>query len=139
MRIGARHPWGKRHATVDLELVVDTDLHEAETREQSKWGCSTGPRTVIYIWILTYQLVSLAAWKRNRTNLSYSCRTTSQASITTPILVLILAHRPYGSLKADATTPEWSGCLLSVACGVVFERWVTPEDAELDPRIAHLI
>jgi hypothetical protein len=39
-----------------------------------------------------------------------------------------------GSLTADATTPAWNGYLLTVACpcGVVFERWVTPGDAELD-------
>jgi hypothetical protein len=51
----------------------------------------------------------------------------------------ILAHRPHGSLKADATSPEWSGYLLSVACAcrVVFERWVTPEDAELAPPGSH--
>jgi hypothetical protein len=43
-------------------------------------------------------------------------------------------HRPHGSLAADATEPVWHGYLLTVACscGVVFERWVTPEDAELD-------
>jgi len=35
---------------------------------------------------------------------------------------------------ADATEPGWNGYLLAVACscGVVFERWVSPEDAELD-------
>ena len=43
-------------------------------------------------------------------------------------------HRPHGPLTADATTPEWNGYRLSVACscGVVFERWVTPWDAEMD-------
>ena len=43
-------------------------------------------------------------------------------------------HRPHGTLTADATEPERNGYLLTVACtcGVVFERWVTPEDAELD-------
>jgi len=43
-------------------------------------------------------------------------------------------HRPHGSLAADATEPAWNGYLLTVACscGVVFERWVTPLDAELD-------
>jgi len=43
-------------------------------------------------------------------------------------------HCPHGSLTADATTPAWNGYLLTVACpcGVVFERWVAPEDAELD-------
>ncbi len=37
-------------------------------------------------------------------------------------------------LTADATAPAWKGYLLTVACacGVVFERWVTPEDADRD-------
>jgi hypothetical protein len=35
---------------------------------------------------------------------------------------------------ADATEPAWNGYLLTVACpcGVVFERWVTPEEADAD-------
>jgi hypothetical protein len=43
-------------------------------------------------------------------------------------------HRPHGPLTADATEPAWNGYLLTVACpcGVTFERWVTPEDAEVD-------
>ena len=43
-------------------------------------------------------------------------------------------HRPHGPLTADATPPAWNGYRLIIAypCGVVFERWVTPEDAELD-------
>jgi hypothetical protein len=43
-------------------------------------------------------------------------------------------HRPHGALTGDATVPAWNGYLLTVACacGVVFERWVTPDDAELD-------
>jgi hypothetical protein len=43
-------------------------------------------------------------------------------------------HRPHGSLTADATLPAWNGYLLTVgcSCGVVFERWGTPWDAELD-------
>jgi len=46
----------------------------------------------------------------------------------------VLGHRTHGTLTADATEPVWNGYLLTVACscGVVFERWVTPEDAELD-------
>ena len=37
-------------------------------------------------------------------------------------------------MTADATEPAWNGYLLTVACpcGVVFERWITPEEAELD-------
>ena len=43
-------------------------------------------------------------------------------------------HPLHGTMTADATEPAWNGYLLMVACacGVVFERWVTPEDAELD-------
>ena len=43
-------------------------------------------------------------------------------------------HRPHGSMTADATTPAWNGYLLTVACpcGVVFGRWVTPEEANAD-------
>jgi hypothetical protein len=46
-------------------------------------------------------------------------------------------HRPHGPLTADATEPAWNGYLLTVACprGVVFERWVTPESAEIDLRL----
>ena len=45
-------------------------------------------------------------------------------------------HRSHGTLTADATEPAWNGYRLTVACpcGVVFGRWVTPEDAELDLR-----
>jgi hypothetical protein len=43
-------------------------------------------------------------------------------------------HRPHGWMTADATEPAWNGYRLTVACacGVVFERWVTPEDADDD-------
>ena len=46
----------------------------------------------------------------------------------------LLDHRPHGALTGDATEPAWNGYLLTVACscGVVFERWVTPEDTDLD-------
>jgi hypothetical protein len=42
--------------------------------------------------------------------------------------------RPHGPVAADATEPAWNGYLLTVACpcGVVFGRWVTPEDADAD-------
>jgi hypothetical protein len=44
------------------------------------------------------------------------------------------SHRPHGPLSADATEPAWNAYLLTVACpcGVVFGRWVTPEDADAD-------
>ena len=43
-------------------------------------------------------------------------------------------HRPHGSLTLDATSPAWNGYLLTVACacGVRFERWITPADADAD-------
>jgi hypothetical protein len=43
-------------------------------------------------------------------------------------------HRPHGPLTANATEPAWNGYLLQVACpcGVVFGRWVTPQEAERD-------
>ena len=48
--------------------------------------------------------------------------------------VFVHAHRPHGEMTGDATAPAWNGDLLTVACpcGVVFERWVTPEDAQHD-------
>jgi hypothetical protein len=46
----------------------------------------------------------------------------------------VSSHRPHGPLTANATEPAWNGYLLTVACpcGVVFERWVTPTDADAD-------
>jgi hypothetical protein len=43
-------------------------------------------------------------------------------------------HHLHGALTADATEPAWNGYLLTVTCpcGVVFERWVTQVDGELD-------
>jgi hypothetical protein len=43
-------------------------------------------------------------------------------------------HRVHGALTANATEPAWNGYRLTVACpcGVVFERWVTREDADRD-------
>ena len=55
--------------------------------------------------------------------------------------VFVHDHRPHGAMTADATEPVWNGFLLTVACpcGVVFERWVTPEDADADVlRLASL-
>jgi len=43
-------------------------------------------------------------------------------------------HRPHGGMTGDATEPLSNGYLLTVVCsgGVVFARWVTPEQAEAD-------
>jgi hypothetical protein len=54
---------------------------------------------------------------------------------------LVGDHRPHGPLTADATEPAWNGYLLQVAYlrGVVFEWWVTPEQAYADLlRLARL-
>jgi len=56
------------------------------------------------------------------------------ASLLADLREFISDHRPHGSLTADATEPAWNGYLLTVACpcGVEFERWVTPEEADTD-------
>ena len=43
-------------------------------------------------------------------------------------------HRAHGNLTADSAEPVGNGYLLTVACscGVAFERWITPMDAQLD-------
>jgi len=43
-------------------------------------------------------------------------------------------HRPHGGMTGGATEPAPNGYRLTVACvcGVVFERWVTPGDADVD-------
>jgi hypothetical protein len=43
----------------------------------------------------------------------------------------IQEHRPHGTLTGDATEPAWNGYMLTVACscGVVFQRWLTPDEA----------
>jgi len=43
-------------------------------------------------------------------------------------------HRPHGGMSGDETQPAPNGSRLTVgcACGVVFERWVTLEDADDD-------
>jgi hypothetical protein len=55
-------------------------------------------------------------------------------SLDTELKDFVHDHRPHGTLTADATEPAWNGYLLTVACpcGVMFQRWVTPEEAQLD-------
>jgi hypothetical protein len=45
-----------------------------------------------------------------------------------------MRRRPHGELAADAGEPAPNGYRLTIACpcGVTFERWVTPDDADLD-------
>jgi hypothetical protein len=54
----------------------------------------------------------------------------SPVTLLTDLEEFIADHRPHGALTADATAPAWNGYLLTVACpcGVVFGRWVTPEE-----------
>ena len=44
----------------------------------------------------------------------------------------VRGHRPHDGITGDATTPTSDGYRLTVACvcGVVFERWVTTEEAD---------
>jgi hypothetical protein len=46
----------------------------------------------------------------------------------------VTLHRPHGQLRVIAGEPTPNGYRLEVACpcGVVFERWVFPDDAALD-------
>ena len=55
-------------------------------------------------------------------------------TLLTDLMEFFADHRPHGPLTADATDPAWNGYLLAVACpcGVVFERRVTPENADAD-------
>ena len=55
-------------------------------------------------------------------------------TLVTDLAEFLDDHQAHGTLTADATTPAWNGYLLIVACscGVVFERWVRPEDADAD-------
>jgi hypothetical protein len=55
-------------------------------------------------------------------------------SLLSDLETFIQDHRSHGPLTADATESARNGYLLAVACpcGVVFERWVTSLDAELD-------
>jgi hypothetical protein len=49
-------------------------------------------------------------------------------------LEFVSEHCPHGTLTCDATAPAWNGYRLTVACpcGVVFELWVTSEEADAD-------
>jgi hypothetical protein len=43
-------------------------------------------------------------------------------------------HRPHGTMTGVATAPGWNGYLLTAGCpcGVTFQRWITPEQADAD-------
>jgi len=62
-------------------------------------------------------------------------------SILHDLETFVLNHRQHGTMTADAIEPAWNGYLLSVACpcGLVFERSVTPQEADADLlRLARL-
>jgi hypothetical protein len=58
----------------------------------------------------------------------------NSVSLLADLEEFVANHRPHGRLTADATPPAWNGYLLTMACqcGVLFERWVTPEDTDAD-------
>ena len=61
-------------------------------------------------------------------------RMVGDTSTLADLTEFICNPRAHGPLTADATTPAWNGYLLTVRCpcGVVFERGVTPQDADRD-------
>jgi hypothetical protein len=63
-----------------------------------------------------------------------------KTSIVADLEEFVADHRPHGTLTGDATEAGWNGYLLTVACpcGVVFDRWVTPQDAAVDLLLADL-
>src|SRR5262245_32128585 len=66
---------------------------------------------------------------------------TTRMTLLSDLEEFVRDHRRHGGMTGDATEPTWNGYLLTVACacGVVFERWVTPLEADLDPlRIVSL-
>jgi hypothetical protein len=65
----------------------------------------------------------------------------NRVSLLADVEEFVHDHRQHGSLTADTTEPAWNGYQLTVACscGVVFGRWVTPDEADADLlRIARI-
>jgi hypothetical protein len=64
----------------------------------------------------------------------------NSVSLLADLEEFVTNHRPHGTMAGDATTPAWNGYRLTVdcPCGVVFERWVTPQDAAIDLLLAGL-
>jgi hypothetical protein len=54
--------------------------------------------------------------------------------LLTELEEFVSVHHPHGTMTGDATEPAANGYQLTVTCtcGVVFERWVTPEEADAD-------
>jgi hypothetical protein len=57
-----------------------------------------------------------------------------EPSLLADVREFVELHRPHGELQATASAVTPNGYRLEVACpcGVVFERWVFPEDAAID-------
>jgi hypothetical protein len=55
-------------------------------------------------------------------------------SVLSVLEPFIRDHQSHGALTADATKPMSNGYLLTVGCpcGVVFERWITLDEADAD-------
>ncbi len=53
----------------------------------------------------------------------------------------VLDHRPCGTLTAAVSEPASNGYGVTVTCpcGVVFERWVLPQDAAEDLALSGLL
>ncbi len=62
------------------------------------------------------------------------------ASVTEDLEAFVARHRSCGDLTGDATDPTPSGYLVWIRCpcGVVFQRWVTSDEAALDLAMLHL-
>ena len=57
-----------------------------------------------------------------------------EPSLLSDVEEFVTLHRPHGELHAKAGELRANGYRLEVACpcGVVFERWVLPDDAAID-------
>jgi len=55
-------------------------------------------------------------------------------TLLTELEEFVRDRRQHGRMTADVTQPASNGYRLTVACacGVVFERWVTPEESDAD-------
>jgi hypothetical protein len=59
-------------------------------------------------------------------------------TISDEIEAFIRQHRGDGQLVGDATEPLPNGYqLITCPCGVMFVRWVTPDDAAIDLAALH--
>jgi len=80
---------------------------------------------------------SAAAWSVVRVEFRQALaaeRDPASMTLLADLEVFVQDHRPHGQMTGDATEPAWNGYRLTVACacGVVFERWVTSEEADTE-------